>query len=99
MPDTFQDNMTLFMAVLGWLVPMLVSIVNQRGWSSTTKGVIAAVVSIITATVATMLSGNWDNSDMVRNILIVLTLSQVSYATFWKPSNIAPEIEEGTSVK
>lgn len=99
MPEVFQDNMTLYMAVLGWLVPMLVSFVNQRGWTSEMKGVVAALVSIGTAAIATALSGNWDGQDMVRNILIVLTLSQISYQTFWRPSHIGPTIEGKTSVQ
>lgn len=96
MPE-FADNMSMYMAVIGWLVPMLISIINQRGWSSEVRGFIAAVVSIATATFGTILSGNWDGEDMTRNILIVLTLSQVSYQTFWKPSKLAPDIEVKTS--
>lgn len=99
MPEVFDDNLTLYMAVLGWLIPLVISFVKQAGWSKTVKGLIAAVVSVVSAIIAAAIAGHWNPEDVTRSILIVLTLSQVSYVTFWKSSGIDDRIEEATSVQ
>lgn len=98
MPDFLDDNLTLYMAVLGWLIPMVISFVKQAAWSKQTKGLVAALVSVASAMVGAAIAGHWNPEDVTRSVLIVLTLSQVSYQTFWGPSQIDATIEDATSV-
>lgn len=99
MPEVFDDNLTLYMAVLGWLIPMIISFVKQSGWSKQAKGIAAAIVSVASAMIAAAIAGHWNPEDVTRSVLIVLTLSQVSYQTFWAPTKIDATIEDATSVQ
>lgn len=99
MPEVFDDNLTLYMAALGWIIPMIISLVKQSGWSKQAKGLVAALVSVASAMIAAAIAGHWNPEDVTRSVLIVLTLSQVSYVTFWKSSGIDDSIERSTSVQ
>lgn len=94
--DTLGDNLTLFAAVIGWFMPVLMAAINRRTWNSEQKGIAAFIISIVAAVGATYVAGQFDRSDMVRTTLVILAVSQIAYQTYWRPTHLAERVEEAT---
>lgn len=92
----FGDNLTLLSALLGSMMPAAIAVILRRNWSSEVKGAVALVLCLIAAALLTWQTGNLNAADYVRSALIVFTMAQVLYQTYWKPSEIAPSIESRT---
>lgn len=95
-PD-FGENAALWAIIIGFMLPALIAFVNQVDWSSQSKGIVALISSLVAGTGTAYFAGQWQPEDVVRSIMIVLILSQIAYVTFWKPTRIAPSIEQATS--
>lgn len=98
LPQVFGSNYLLASALVGALIPAGIALIVQRDWSSEVKGAAAAVVCLAAAVLLGFTQGVLDPADVLRSFLIVFTLAQVLYQTFWRPSGIAPAIEARTSV-
>lgn len=90
------SNLDLFAALCGTLLPPFVAMVNRSAWSPTAKAIAAALCSVLVGFGVAWFGGQFDPADITRSILIVFTLGQVSYQTFWRPSRIAPNLESAT---
>lgn len=99
LPTQFASNYLLALGLVGSLIPAGIAVINQRDWSSEVKGAVAALCCVLAAAVLAYTQGVWDAGDVLRSALIVFTLAQLLYATFWKPSGLADVIEHATSVR
>ena len=91
------DNMFLLSAVLGFIMPAIVSMVINSSWSSQAKGVASMLVSVLLGAIVTWIAGHWDGEDLTRSILIVFFIGTVMHRLFWKTSGIGPSIEQATN--
>lgn len=98
LPGAFGSNYLLAAALVGAAIPGLIAIINQRSWSSEAKGLVALVMCAGAGALLAYTQGLVDRADVLRSILIVFTIAQVLYQTFWRPSGIAGAIERGTSI-
>lgn len=92
----FADNLTLWSSLVGSVLPAAVAAINKSTWSAQVKGIVAIIVSILAGGVTAYLNDAFTGQEVVRSVLIVAVLSQVTYQTYWKPSRIAPAIERAT---
>ncbi|MGW7247685.1 hypothetical protein [Streptomyces decoyicus] len=87
----------LWAAVLGFLSPPVIAIVQQPRFAGPLKGVVmllwAAIVGLGTAYFNGQFSGPSITSCMLMAVLVI----GVAYHTLWRPSGIAPRIEAATS--
>ncbi|MDP9145673.1 MAG: hypothetical protein M3N43_13455 [Actinomycetota bacterium] len=90
-------DLVLWSAAVGALLPPVVAIVNQPRWPSWLKGTVAVTASVAAGAVTATLSGQLTGKSWLSSALIVVTLAIGSYEKFWKPSTIAPRIENATS--
>lgn len=93
----FDGNPTLLAGVVAFLLPPILAVLMQAGWSSQVKAVVAFVVCAAVAFVIVWVNGLADPADYVRTALVVLTVAQATYQGFWRSSGIAPAIERATS--
>lgn len=89
---------------VGGLLPLLTSLVQQPRWSNRTRTVLAVIVSIIAGTVTYVTMNGLDivsgqPSSIITVIVGVILAAATSYQTIWKPSGVAPKIENVTSRK
>lgn len=96
LPSAFGDNLILLSALLGSLMPAVIALIIRRDWSSEVKGIAALALCLVAALALAAAMGHLNMEDYARSALIVFTLAQVLYATYWRPSGIAPEIERVT---
>lgn len=83
---------------IGIILPLMLSVIIQPSWRSEVKGLVAFMVCAIAGAVVAWLQGDLGSGvDVATAITTVLVVSQTLYATYWRPSGIAPAIERETS--
>lgn len=93
-----MSNLAQWSALVGFLIPLAIAVVQQTHWRRWVRTVIGVVCSlgaaIITAAVENRLTWNtWATS-----AIWIVTTAMVSYRTIWVPLGAAPTIEAKTTV-
>jgi hypothetical protein len=81
-------------ALVGFVLPALVAIINRSEWKSWVKGIVALLASVVVGTITALLAGSFTGASWLQAISIVFAASQVAYHTWWKNSDIAGLIEQ-----
>lgn len=92
-------DLEMWALLVGVLLPNLVAIIQQPKWPNWFRAVVGVVSSVVAGGITTWLTAGsqlWDQG-MVHAILLVGVSSWAAYRNFWKPTEIAPTIEEATS--
>ncbi len=97
MDTTGLSNIELWTIVVAFFSPVVLSVINQPGWSEKTKAVVAFLYCLVVGTITAYLTGATTGADVVTTVLIVLVITISTYKGFWKPTGIAPSIEAKTS--
>ena len=92
-PDT---NVARWAFLVGTFLPLAAAAIIRQTWRSEIKGGAVFVLSAIAAAGTSYLTGDLQRGDLVSAALIILVMASISYQTLWKPSGIAPAIEERT---
>lgn len=87
----------MYSGVIGFFVPVLISVIVQTGWSDRAKAIAAFLVSLAAGAGTAYFSGNFDGRDVVTCALITLTVGISTYYGFWKPIGVAPAIQAATT--
>lgn len=91
------SNAELWAAGLGYVLPPVVAIVNQPRWSGAVKGLLMLVVAVLDGLGTAYFNGEFDGKTIVTCMLTAAIAIGVAYHTVWRPSGIAPGIEQATS--
>jgi hypothetical protein len=90
-------NVAMWSAIVGFLLPPAIAMVNRHAWSSTTKAIVAFVFCMIAAAGTTFFAGDLDKEgDLATAALTVFGAAIGTYRSFWQTSGIAPKLEEKT---
>jgi hypothetical protein len=81
-------------AVVGFVLPVLVAIINREPWSPWLKAVIALLTSVAGGTVTALLAGQFTGTTWLQAIGVSFAASQVFYMAWWKKSGITDWIEQ-----
>lgn len=81
-------------AVMGFLVPALVAVVNREPWKPWIKAVVALLTSLVVGTITALLAGNFTGTNWATAIGIVFGAAIASYKLWWKGSGITDKIEQ-----
>lgn len=84
-------------ALVGFLTPLLVAVVNRSYWKSHVKALVAIASCVVTGFLTAWFNGELNATGLSTAVLIVLLASMATYSQFWKPSGIAPKIETATT--
>jgi hypothetical protein len=94
-----SSNAQEWALVVGFLLPLVMSVINQPGWSGQVKSLLAFAASAL-AGVGTLYFAQHSDKDVptwISTALLILVTAQASYHGFHKPTGIAPTIEAKTS--
>ena len=97
--DQVPSNVVLWTGLVGFLLPPVLAVVLQQGWSSQVKSVVAFLACVVAGFGLAYWQGNLDGADVATAALSVLTVAQATYQGFWKPTGIAVGIDAATSRK
>jgi high-affinity Fe2+/Pb2+ permease len=95
-----MTDLQLYSALVGLLLPLLTAIVVQQDWSTALKAIANAALSFVAAVVLTYTQGDLDG-DHIRQLfmsfMLVFVPSLATYLGFWKPSAVAPKLNNATN--
>lgn len=92
-------DITLTSIIVGSVLPNLTAVIISPSWRSEVRGLVTFGICTAAGGVIAFLQGDLTNvTDVGTSIVSVLVTSQVLYATLWKPSGIAPTIEQKTTL-
>lgn len=84
--------------MLGVITPLLTAVAQQPRWSSRTRAIIGAIVSIAVGGVTCLAKGDITNGQtLLSTIAVVLVAAQATYSQLWKPTGVAGALENATS--
>ncbi len=93
------SNLQAWELILAFLLPNLLSLIIQSGWSRRAQSLLAFGVSAVATTITLWVSGELSNwTDLTTTVLTVFALTIAFYQGFWKPTGIASKLEESTNV-
>lgn len=95
-----SNNVQMWSLIAAFFVPPLLAILQQPRFSATTRAVLSFLAAVVVGGGVVYFEGNlsWDNKDtLVSSVLLVLVTSIATYHGFWKPTGVAPAVEEKTS--
>jgi hypothetical protein len=93
LPDT---NVGRWAFLVGTFLPLAAAAVIRQRWRSEVKGGAIFVFSMIAAAGTAHFAGEFQRGDVLSAALIILVMASITYQTLWKPSGIAPAIEQQT---
>lgn len=86
--------------LIGAALPLLISVINRASWKPRAKAVTAFVICVVGALASTVfvdgISLGDPGLDIVAYFGTVYGAAMVSYEALWKPTKVAPAIEEHT---
>lgn len=92
-----MSNLVMWNLILGFVIPNLVAVLQQPRWSSSRRAVVTLLVCIVGGVGTAYFNGQFNLGDIVGSILVTAVAAITFYKNFWKPTGIAPAIENATS--
>lgn len=93
-----MSNLEMWSLVVGFLLPPALAIVMQTKWPTQFQAIVAFVACAIAGAGVAYFQGDLTGKRWVEAALTVLVASIATYHGFWKPTKVAPAIEEKTSL-
>ena len=97
--DQVPSNYVMWTGLVAFLLPPVLSIVMQQGWSAQAKSVVAFVACVVAAVGLAFWQGNLDGRDVAASALVIVTVAQATYQGFWRPSGISGAVESRTTLR
>jgi peptidoglycan/LPS O-acetylase OafA/YrhL len=92
------DPTSIDLALGGVAMSFLISVINQSRWSPKVKGIIAFAACLGAAAGLAALHGTLTWASWRDTAIPVTGAAMVMYHALWRPSGLAPAVEDATSV-
>lgn len=93
-----MTELEMWSAIVGFLLPPVLSVIQQTGWSPRLRAVVAFVGCLVAAAGTVLIQGGWTWERWVEASLLTLVTALATYRNLWKPTGISPAIEQKTNV-
>ncbi len=93
-----MSNLEMWAAIVGFLLPPVLALIIQTGWSKQLQAVLAFAACAVAGAGTAYFQGDLTGKRFVEAGLVVLVTALATYQGFWKPTRIAPAIETKTNV-
>jgi hypothetical protein len=90
-------NVVLWSTVVGFVLPPVLSIVQQPSWTDQARAWVAFIACIPFAAGTVYFNGAFNAADLVTSFLLIFVTAISTYKMFWKPTQISVKIEKATS--
>lgn len=95
--DIFLQNPAALGLIVGVLLPLLTSVVQNPRLTRPVRVLIAVGSAVLAATVTVIAAGQFDPGNWLATVAAVLVAAQASFESIWKPSGVTDMIESATS--
>lgn len=92
-----MSNLEMWALIVGFLLPPVLSILIQTGWSAQVQSVVAFLAAALAGAGTAYFQGDLTGKRFVEAALVVLVTTIATYKGFWKPTKVSPTIEAATS--
>lgn len=93
-----MTNFQMWSLIVGFLLPPVLAVVMQSGWSDRLKAVVAFAACAVAGAGVAYFQGDLTGKRFVEAGLVVLVTAVATYRNFWRPTGISPAIETKTNV-
>lgn len=93
-----MSNLQMWALIVGFFMPVVLSIIVQTGWSTQIQAVLTFLASLVAGAGTAYFQGDLTGKRFVEASLVVLVTAVATYHGSWKPSGIAPAIEAKTNL-
>lgn len=90
-------NVARWALIIGFLMPLLVAVIEQPKWPDWVRAVVAAILCIIAGGMQVYVMGQFNAADLTTSILIILVEAIAVYQAFWKKVGIKT-LENATTI-
>lgn len=87
----------MYSLLAGFFLPPVLAIIQQRQWSDQLRAGVAFLACLLVGAGVAYFQGDLTGRRFVTGALVVMVTGLSTYRNFWKPTGIAPTIEEKTS--
>lgn len=90
--ETTGNTLVAWSAVVGTLLPLVISMVKSNSWSTQIKRMVALLVSAVAAVITTGAELGWDMitwDSLLTSFPVIFAMAQTTYTGFWEDT--APE--------
>jgi hypothetical protein len=94
-----MSNLVQWSAIVAFVLPPILAFLIQSKWSARVKAVVFFGVSIIAAGGTAYFQGDLTGKRWLDAALVIVSAAAAFYHGFWKPTTIAPTIEERTNLQ
>jgi len=92
-----MTNLAMWALIVGFFLPVVISIIVQTSWTTALKASVAFVVCLIAGAGTAYFAGDLDGKDWITASLMIMVTALTTYSQFWKKTGIAPKLESATS--
>lgn len=82
----------------GVLMPFVIALINQSHWNPKVRGAVAFVLCLGAAALLAAMHGTLTWTHWRDTAVLVTGSAMVMYHALWKPSGLAPAVEDGTTI-
>jgi hypothetical protein len=93
------SNLSQWSALVGFILPLVVAIVQQSHFSRTARTIIGAVSVVVSAVITALLQNTLDWNTWATSVIWIATTAFTAYRNVWVPLGAADWIEAVTSGK
>lgn len=94
-----DSNLVMWGLIVGFFMPPLLAIVQQPGWTSTTRSLVMFGASLIAgAGTVYFTQDGFDTENLTTTVLVVMVTAIATYKGLWTPTGVAPKIESVTAM-
>ena len=93
-----MSNLQLWSLIVGFFTPPVLAIIQQGGWSSRVRAVVAFGAALVAGAGTAYFQGDLTGRRFVEAALVVLVAAIATYQSFWKPTGVAPAIQKVTDL-
>lgn len=92
------NNVELWSLIVGFFLPLAISVVQQQRWGSGFRAVVGFVVCLVAAAGTVFFThGLHVDEHLVKSALLVIVTAQATYSNLWKPTGVSPSVEAATT--
>jgi hypothetical protein len=84
--------------IVGFALPPVLAILMQSKWPAQFQAIVAFVACALAGAGTAYFQGDLTGRRFVESGLVVLVASIATYHGFWKPTKVAPAVEERTNL-
>ena len=92
-----MTDLMMWSLVVGFFMPPVQAVIQQTNWSSRVRSGVNFLACLVAGAGVAFFQGDFTGRRFVGSALLVLVTTIAVYKGTWKPTGIAPAIEEATS--